>query len=95
MKNGVARALDSHNKTTLLENIEKCIVKNKRGRNEITCEIDIIDDGNDCLNFPFEIDALIVDNTDIESEIKKKMGNVFGPKVAERFPILIDPLPNG
>lgn len=86
--------LDSHDRNSLLENIEKCIEQNDRGGNELTSEIDLFDDGIKCIDFPNDVEVIIVDNDEVASEISQKITSVLGPQVASRIPIFIDPLPN-
>jgi len=89
-----SECLDSYNRNSLLENITKCIEENDRGGNELTCEIDLLDDGNNCIDFPNDVEAIIVDSDGVASKITQKITSVLGPLVASKIQIFVDPLPN-
>jgi len=75
---------DCPNSNQLLSNIDGDIEDDRN----LKSEIDILDDGKKCIHVPNDLEAIIVDNEEIKSELTAKAGTEL-----ETIPIYVHSLP--
>ncbi len=86
---GDSESVSCLSKDELLGNLNDCI----GDEDHLKAELDVFDDGKECILVPEDIEAIIVDNEKILEEVKRELSNLIGAQKIEDINFFISPLP--
>lgn len=86
---GVSEELSYESYEDLNNKILECVINNGR----VYCEIDFIDDNINSISIPDNLEAMVVDNEKIKTELITRLNEIIGVDAVQKLNIFIDPLP--